>query len=351
VTQRQIPAIAGTARRRWIAVGACASVLALTACGATEDGGSTSAGGSTIAYAGSKLTDPFQILLTKQTQQQAKAQKVDLLAPTDANSDPAKQAGDVTTLLAKGPKAMIVNPVDAKAIVPAIKRANGNDVPVVTVDQAPDGGDVAMVVRADNIGMGKTACQEMGRLLDGKGTVLDLQGALTSANGRERTQGFGECMKANFPGITVVRRPTNWEMEKATNAAQTILSTQKIDGIFWASDFFAPGIKKVLKSQGKWKKVGEPGHIAIVGIDGTAEGLQNIRDGYQDATVSQPLDLYAKYSVQYAKEAAAGKKFAAGKTDHDSVIEEQNGMLADLLPAPLVTKKNVDDPSLWANTK
>jgi ribose transport system substrate-binding protein len=357
VTLQALPA-SRSVRRRWLAVAACAvAAVPLAACGATDNSGGNSAssaaggGGGTIAYAGSKLTDPFQIILTKQTEQQAKTQSVDLLAPTDANSDPAKQAGDVTTLLAKSPKAIIVNPVDAKAIVPAIQRANSNKVPVVTVDQAPDGGDVAMVVRADNVGMGKTACQEMGKLLNGKGTVLDLQGALTSANGRERTQGFGDCMKASFPGITVVRRPTNWEMEKATNAAQTILSTQKIDGIFWASDFFAPGIEKVLKSQNKWIKVGAPGHIAIVGIDGTADGLKNIRDGYQDATVSQPLDLYAKYSVQYAKDAAAGKKFAAGKTDHNSVIEEQNGMLADLLPAPLVTKKNVDDPTLWANLK
>lgn len=351
---RSIPGLDRFPRRRLMAVAAsAAAALPLAACGATDESGSASGSGDgvSIAYAGSKLTDPFQILLTKQTQQQAKAQGVGLLAPTDANSDPAKQAGDVTTLLAKSPQAIIVNPVDAKAIVPATERANSNDVPVVTVDQAPDGGDVAMVVRADNVGMGETACKEMGRLLDGKGTVLDLQGALTSANGRERTQGFGDCMKANFPGITVVQRPTNWEMEKATNAAQTILSTQKIDGIFWASDFFAPGIEKVLKSQDKWIKAGEPGHIAIVGIDGTADGLQNIRDGYQDATVSQPLDLYAKYSVQYAKEAAAGKEFAAGKTDHDSTIEEQNGMLSDLLPAPLVTKDNVDDPGLWANAK
>src|SRR5919197_1352450 len=272
----------GFSRRRWLAVAAvAATTLPLSACGATDNsgGGSASGGGSTIAYAGSKLTDPFQIILTKQTEQQAKAQGVGLLAPTDANSDPAKQAGDVTTLLAKQPKAIIVNPVDAKAIVPAIKRANASNVPVVTVDQAPAGGNVAMVVRADNIGMGKTACQEMGRLLKGKGTVLDLQGALTSANGLDRTTGFSDCMKASFPGITVVHRPTNWEMEKATNAAQTILSTQKIDGIFWASDFFAPGIEKVLKSQHKWIKAGQPGHIAIVGIDGTADGLKNIRDG------------------------------------------------------------------------
>jgi len=45
----------------------------------------------------------------------------------------------------------------------------------------------------------------------------------------------------------------------------------------------------------------------------------------------------------------AGKEFAVGTTDHDSRIEDFNGNLMDLLPAPVVTSANVDDDSLWAN--
>jgi ABC-type sugar transport system substrate-binding protein len=58
-----------------------------------------------VGYAGSKLTDPFMIALTHATQKEAKAQSVDLLAPTNANGDAAKQVTDVRTLLAKSPKA------------------------------------------------------------------------------------------------------------------------------------------------------------------------------------------------------------------------------------------------------
>ena len=43
------------------------------------------------------------------------------------------------------------------------------------------------------------------------------------------------------------------------------------------------------------------------------------------------------------------KTFAPGPTDHDSRIEIVNGNPMDLLPAPTVTKANVDDPKLWAN--
>jgi len=42
--------------------------------------------------------------------------------------------------------------------------------------------------------------------------------------------------------------------------------------------------------------------------------------------------------------------FTPGPTDHDStIIDVGNGVLEDQLPAPLVTKENVDDASLWGN--
>jgi ribose transport system substrate-binding protein len=328
-------------------------VLAACSTGDTAGESGQAAGSAdgefTVAFSQAHLSDPFQQVLLEQLQQQAKEQGGSISGTANANDDPGKQVTDISTLLARSPSALLVAPVDAEAIVPAIETANQQGIPVISIDQAPAGGEVAMVVRADNVRMGMIACEEMGRLLNGAGTVLELQGALSSANGLQRSQGFGECMKQNFPGITIVQTPTDWQMEKATTGAQTILSTQQVDGVYWASDFFLPGIQNVLNDQGKWKKVGEPGHIAIVGVDGTPEALATIREGYQDATVSQPLDLYAKYGIQYAKEAADGKSFEEGPTDHDSEIVVTDGIPADNLPAPLVTKENVDDKALWAN--
>ncbi|MHC6594762.1 sugar ABC transporter substrate-binding protein [Arthrobacter sp. C152] len=344
MTARTITTRIGTATALGLA-----AALSFTACAATPSSNSSS-GGTTVGYAGSKLTDPFQIALTKATQDEASKQGVNLLPPTNANSDPAKQVTDIQTTLSKSPKAMIINPVDAKAIVPAIQKANNQKVPVVTVDQAPDSGNVAMIVRADNLAMGKQACEQMGKALSGKGTVLDLQGDLSSTNGRERSQGFGDCIKSQFPGMTVVQKPTNWEMDKATNAAQTLLSSSSIDGIFMASDFFVPGIQKVLQDLNRWQPAGTAGHVTLVGIDGTSDALNNIRQGYQDATIAQPLNDYAKYSVKYANDAAAGKTFSEGATDHGSTIAKNAaGQLADSLPSPVVTKANADDKTLWAN--
>ncbi len=85
------------------------------------------------------------------------------------------------------------------------------------------------------------------------------------------------------------------------------------------------------------------GHITIVSNDGIPQELDAIRDGYIDATVSQPADLYAKYAMYYAKAAAKGRTFKPGPTDHDSTIVKIPNGLEDQLPARLVTRDNAGD--------
>jgi ribose transport system substrate-binding protein len=305
----------------------------------------------TLGLAGSFLTDPFQVVLVNTIGEEAEAAGANMLPATNADADPAQQVTDIQNLLAQDISALIAIPVDSDAIVPGIEQANSAGVPVVTVDVAPNGGDVFMVVRADNYAMGVSACEAMGEAIGGEGTVLNLQGNLASVNGLERSNGFTECMEENYPEVEIISRPTDWVTEQAVSEAQTVLSTEDIAGIFMASDsVMADGIRNVLTNQDKWLPTDDPDHIALVSIDGTPLGLELVREGYFDAVISQPVDLYSQYATQYAIDAASGVEYEPGPTDHDSEIVEENGMLADKLPSPTVTMENVDDPALWGNS-
>jgi ABC-type sugar transport system substrate-binding protein len=158
-------------------------------------------------------------------------------------------------------------------------------------------------------------------------------------------------MAKEFPNIKVNEQPTYWKAEKATAAAQTVLTqTPDLAGIYMQSDsVMLPGILNLLKSSGKLKNVGEPGHIPLISIDGTPFALEKIREGLLDAAVSQPLDLYVKYGVEYLGQAMAGKTFSPGKTDHGSEIVDYKGNPMDLLPSPVITKAEASDPNLWGN--
>ena len=118
-----------------------------------------------------------------------------------------------------------------------------------------------------------------------------------------------------------------------------------IKGIYTpAGGVFLSAVMQTLKTKDMLHPVGDAKHIAIVSTDGVPEELKGIRDGFVDATVSQPCDLYAMYGLWYAQAALQGKTFAAGPTDHNStIVDIGNGNLEDQLPGPLVTKANVDD--------
>jgi ABC-type sugar transport system substrate-binding protein len=196
-------------------------------------------------------------------------------------------------------------------------------VPVVAIDIGPAGGEVAMIVRADNIRMGEDACKQMGEALGGQGKVLSMMGDQATTNGRDRTTGFNECMAANYPDIEVIEQPTYWKTDRATSVAQTVVtSTPDLAGIYMQSDsVMLAGVLNVLKSADRLTKVGEDDHIYLISIDATPYALEQVRAGWLDAAVSQPLDLYVKYGLQYLRDAVAGKTFAVGETDHDSRIE------------------------------
>jgi ribose transport system substrate-binding protein len=304
-----------------------------------------------LGYSAGFLTDPFQAVLVQLSLEEAARSGLTALPAANANGDAAKQISDVHNLISTGAQALVINPTDSQAVIPALKFAEEKKVPVVAIDTAPAGGKLAMIVRADNSRMGETACKALGTALDGKGTVLSLMGDQATTNGRDRTTGFDNCLKASFPGIKLIEQPTNWKADRATSIAQTVVtSTPGLTAIYLQSDsVMLAGVLNVLKSAGKLHKVGEPGHIYVISIDGTPLGLQRLRDGVIDAVVSQPLNLYVKYGIAYAKAALEGKTFTAGATDHDSniVLLGQNPM--DMLPAPLVTKASVDDTNLWGN--
>jgi len=298
------------------------------------------------------LSADFEVVMQKGFTATAKAQGFTLLPPTNADMNSGKQISDVRDLISAGAKGLVVIANDSHAIIPALKYAQQKNVKVVSVDIGPDGGKVAAIVRADNVGMGAIACRAMGKAIGGTGKVLSLQGAFTSINGRDRTKGFHDCIKKEFPQITLIERPTDWDPSKQVAAIQTVLTANPdLEGIFMQSDWALSASLAAIKQMGHGAKVGQKGHVYTISIDATPQGLQKIKDGTMDAEISQPADLYVKYGLQYLKNALAGKPLKPGPTDHGTKVVMFNGNPMDLVPATLVTKKNVNDTKLWANQR
>ncbi|WP_336205902.1 sugar ABC transporter substrate-binding protein [Nonomuraea sp. LPB2021202275-12-8] len=333
-------------------VAACAALLAvITACGTSTTPSAGGGGGGKIGIDHPRADSDFWNSYIKYVPQLAGELKVDLMPATNSQNDVAKLVNNVQALTGQGAKAIVMAPQDTGAIASTLQQLENKKIPVVTVDTRPDKGKVFMVVRADNRAYGTKACEFLGEKLGGKGKVVQLMGALSSVNGRDRAEAFGECMKTKFPGITVFDEPTEWEGSKAASMLQTRLEQNPdVKGIYMHAGgvHLAPTLQ-VLKQKGLLVPPEDPKHVFVISNDGIPQEFEAIRKGDIDATVSQPADLYAKYALFYAKAAVDGKTFKPGPTDHDSTIIQLPNGLEDQLPAPLVTKDNVDDQNLWGN--
>lgn len=338
-------------KRRNLTAAVCLALAgALTACGGGAGGTGTGVG--PIGADHPRADTDFWNSYIKYVPEKAKDLGVNLLNPTNSQNKVENLVANAQSLQSQGAKAIIMAPQDTGAIASTLDRLEKANIPVVTVDTRPDKGKTYMVVRADNKAYGEKACRFLGDKLGGKGKVVEFQGALASVNGRDRSEAFASCMKQNYPGITVFEEPTDWEGPKASAALQTRLNQHPdINGIYMqAGGAFLTPTLQVLRQRNLIVPPTDPKHIFIVSNDGIPQELEAIRKGEIDATVSQPADLYAQWALFYAKAAVEGKTFSPGKTDHDSVIVDTGGgRLEDQLPAPLITKENVDDKAFWGN--
>jgi len=300
------------------------------------------------------LNTPFFTVLVNAATAEAKAVNGSVVQTTNANRDASQQVTDFRNLISAGANAILAGVVDRAAIKPALDYAKSHNVPVVIVDDEPSAGKVYAVVRADNVAMGARAAEALAAALtDKKGPILNITGGLTTTNGRDRKDGFDDAFRKADPDAKIIEQTANWDGAASANVALTVLSgNPNIAGIYLATDtlYYDP-VAAALKSRGRLLPVGAPGHIPIVAIDGGASALKAIREGFLDATISQPVTDYAKIGVDYLAAALEGKPMKAGPTDHGSSVTKDGSYFVDELPSPIVTKKNVDDAGLWGNAK
>ena len=334
-----------------------AVAAAIAAAGVVGVAGIAASGAAQAAEAGKVglglplLTSPFWQSYNNYLPKYAKEMGIDILAPVNSNNDPAQQITDMNNMVNLGAKGIVVGPIDSAAISRALDSAAQKNVQVVAVDVAPTQGKVAMVVRADNHAYGEKACKYIGEHVKA-GKVVQIEGDLASVNGRDRSEAFRACLK-NFPGLSLLEIPAGWKGDVAASSLDSLLTANPdVKAIYMQAGgvYLAPTLQTLRRKQ-LLVPAGDPKHIVIVSNDGIPQEFDAIRKGEIDATISQPADLYAKYGLFYMKAALAGQTFKPGPTDHGStIVQLQPGVLEDQLPAPLVTKSNVDDKNLWGNT-
>lgn len=247
-----------------------------------------------------------------------------------ADNDANRQLEQVQNFVAKGVDGIIIAPKDAQTVVPMIKAANRANIPVVLYNRPPaDTSGKSVTVVADNLEITKKTVDYMCQQAKQSGKkykAMILIGDLGDINAIGRRDGFEQTV-AQYPDVVqvVARVPTEWNQEKAlagvTNALQ---ANPDINFIFTSSDFLFPSIVSALKAAGKYKKVGEEGHVLLGGFDGDATAYRMLADGYLDADGVQDVYFECKESVRAVFDLKAGKDVPATINDPGFVIHQGN---------------------------
>jgi inositol transport system substrate-binding protein len=247
-----------------------------------------------------------------------------------ADNDANRQLEQVRNFVARKVDGIIIAPKDAQTVLPMIKAANRAGVPIVLYNRPPaDNSGKSVTVVADNYAITKDTVTYLCEQAKGSGRkykALILIGDLGDINAVGRRDGFNDAVKGYADVVEVVAQiPTEWNQEKAlagmTNAMQ---AHPDIDFVFASSDFLFPSVASALKAAGRYKKVGEPGHVLLGGFDGDATAYRMLLDGYLDADGVQDLKFECAQSVQAVVDLKAGKDVPPVIRDPGVVIHQGN---------------------------
>lgn len=280
---------------------------------------------------------------------------------TNANFDNTRQLEQWESLMLSQPSAIVSDPIDSQAIVSAIRRYNRQNIPVAIIDTPADGGDVAITISFDNYLGGVMAGQEIvARLTERygspRGKVLNCYGALASVAWRLRKEGL-EAELSKYPDITYIDRPTEGLLDQMLSVTLSTLSEHPdLDAVHAPSDSPARGIATALQQRGRWKKVGEEGHVIFVTIDGEPAALNWLQEGYMDACVSQDPIAYGEIAVELlAEHSLKGEAVPLGTYANDryfwekaEIVEGKTGPTM-VIPPFVINPENAGDKRHWGS--
>jgi ABC-type sugar transport system substrate-binding protein len=320
------------------------------------------------------MSDPWYVGAVEGAKSKAAELGIDLQV-YDASQKVDTQLQQFDTAVAAGVDAIILSGVDPKAMVPSVDAATDAGIVVVVYDRPLwETAKLKLVLQLDTPNMGVLAGQSIIDYLTKKhgtpkGKVIRVYGALEDTWVTYIGEGWDPLM-AKYPDIKVLTAMSGyWDVATAaTNVAQIMTTNTDVDAIFVDSDWLATGIVADLESSGTYGKAGEASHIFFVGVNGSPEALQYIREGWMDVTISTPVPDLTGAAVDLAAMLVQGKPIPA-----EYVQEGAAWSPAEIYPKPLygtspfpleekpyqgpvlnmlnevVNRDNVDAPHLWGN--
>jgi ribose transport system substrate-binding protein len=236
------------------------------------------ANAQTIALFTKNNTNPFsqQIRIGSNAAAMALGVKVVHYVPTTPDSVD-EQTKLVEDAIRNKPDAIIFDPVNVEKLVPAVEKINAANIPVTEVTDRSAGGKFVSRVLPDDYQIGLAVARRLIKEMDGKGTVVILEGIAGTSSNTDRLKGFNEAIK-EAAGVKLLASKTgNYQRKPAQDAMEAWIKTYpQIDGVLAANDSMAAAVADTLEKRGR--------KALIVGVNGSKEAVELVKNGKMLAT-------------------------------------------------------------------
>lgn len=294
--------------RRMALLGAAAVTLAVWQPAVAQDKG-------TIYYMIPTLLDEFQTESQKAVEGLFAELGYEVIS-LDAQNRPDLQLNQLEDIIELKPDAIIMNAVDFDLIVPGVEKARAAGIPVVNYDRQIRTTSFELTSVAGTVEIGQVAAGEAIRLLterygEPKGKVLQILGDPGDNYTLDIQQGFEERMAAEAPDVEIITKAAmQWEASNAADIVEDqLLVNEDIDLIFGHAAHLTVPIVSILEAKGK-----QPGEIMMMASNGAPVGLDNIRSGWQQVEVEQPLYAQIYGLAMFMDKIVAGEELTPGPT-------------------------------------
>ena len=235
-----------------------------------------------IAFSLKTVTnDAFQQAIATAVEAECKAAGAKFtLVTAGTETGVAMQVTQLEDLITKGVDALIVNPMDANAVIPALQKAKEKGIPVILVDSTIEAGNEGLYITyvgTDNYAAAKLGAETLSTAMGGAGKAILVRGANGNSVGNARADGFKAGLAA---GITLVgEQPGDWNNDTAKQVTENMLQANPdVTGIMSCSDVMVDGILQAIDDASLKG-------IKIMSFDG--DSIEQIKEGLVLGTMAQ----------------------------------------------------------------
>jgi D-xylose transport system substrate-binding protein len=226
----------------------------------------------------------------------------------DAQASPAKQLTDIESLISKGANVLIVLAMDNEAILPAVKKATDEGIPVIAYDRLIESPNV-LYVSFDNVGVGRMMAKAI-EAAKPAGNYAFIKGDKGDPNADFLFSGIkevlGPAMAAGKIKNVGESYTDGWKPDNAQKNMEQILTknNNKVDAVVAENDGMAGGVVAALAAQGM------AGSVPVSGQDGDHAAINRIALGTQTVSIWKDARDLGKVAGDAAVALGGGKKKA-----------------------------------------